>query len=1681
MANITGFGAQPLKPDFAFPKTVSSNADKQLTASLQAGNGPATVRALLDWGLAQTAISADNTNKVSERMARIQQQVSAPGTKAMIELARAGVIQSDSLRIAAINKWTPQLRETPLRDWRQVVKADERFTPTLYDFAVQLLRNSRSAQVDSIVNAATEWNEKRVYPCFYLQNLRTHNHNELLALYKRYAGSDVSAYVLARMAAASYDLKRREEVYSLCRQWVAMHPSSSLKNEVIKAERYLTRPSATIESQSIVAPGHTVKVQVKTVCLNACDVQVTMLKPAQKKILTIPLKFEGSGVFAADTTLYIPLSQYGTYEIVPVFAGQDIERGTQPTKTTVVTSFMLSSKSFGGKSDVMALDAINGALQSDVTFTHPRKNVTGGVRGNDQYTPDIYSYNYHEDSDTTWNRSANILTDRGIYHPGDTVRFMATVMEARKQQRRVAAGKQIEAILHNVNYEEKAKLTLTTDDYGRIKGEFPLPDEGLTGHYHIELKNTGSQFFLVSDYKAPTFEPEVNSTRIDSTTVELNGNAKAYSGFAIADARVTVALRRLPDWVWYRNYRNSGGSIVATDTVTTDAEGKFTTRLTIPAKGNFECVATITSAAGESHDAHCFIASHRYFISADIPAFVLAGSGPKFSVFDSKGDATDIKPDVLLKSGSETITPNPDWSNVPSGCYSLTAATADADTLRRSDVMVYRRDDKNPPAQLSLFVPVTKAQPGDELLVGTSYADSHILYTLWTPDSIIEQKWIAPASGNFKLPVDLPKGVESATLTLTTLRNYKSQTSNISITRPDRRTNLALKVESMRNRMTPGETETWTIKVTDNLGRPAQSALVLDVYSKALDALAPLSWQFNAPQLYGRSFGQQFVQSRTSYRRADKNIDQPQGLKADRARFNLYGRYWPNERVFYYADTERPMLRVSGSRAVNTMAMYDAAAPAPAVAELKMARMESSAKEDADAVEEAVSADAENEEAFGSTTDAGGTNANVATDSYRLPEVPVALWRPVITTGTDGETRIEFTAPNANTTWQVKALAYDRALLSGIFSAEIVTSKPVMVQPQLPRFMRAGDTIEFRSMVMNNSDTTRSVESFIEIFNPLTDEIIHKEAFTQVIDSARSAVIATTYTAPNESMVGVRVRATSGNFTDGEQTVIAILPAEVAVRTGRPFFLPSDSLSTEMEVPRGGVMTVTANAVWECVTALPGLQTSESKSALSLASSLFSSATARGLLRSHPAIGRAITAWQNEEGALVGRLDKNPDLKIALLSSTPWVGTAQTINERMARLDMLFNRKLIEQTINDDINNLSRLVKNGGFAWTSQCDEPSEWITMCVLRTVSQLRRMGYAPESRKLDNMVDAAVKYIDNEVAKDFAKHPKSTFMQYVWLRSQFPATRMPSGAQRAKNYTVQQIVANWRDYGINELPMAAIVLFENGYQSTSRLIIESLRQREAWRQTWLNPLMLEAFSRIEPDCAEVEIIRNYFIEQKQSTSWGDGLNTSNLIASILNSGADWLVPAENSLEVKVNGVKVKPDAISRLGEFRLDLPQGGKVEIDKGQFPAWGGVFSASTDSITSVKPFASEKLKITRTVSGEMKVGNKVTITLTIEAAQPIDFVLVTQPRCAAFEPVDQLPSTLFSWLGSIYREPCPTVTNWFINRLLKGKTEISETFYVTAEGRFILAPAEAQSQLAPEFQAHSSGMTVDVTE
>ncbi len=229
------------------------------------------------------------------------------------------------------------------------------------------------------------------------------------------------------------------------------------------------------------------------------------------------------------------------------------------------------------------------------------------------------------------------------------------------------------------------------------------------------------------------------------------------------------------------------------------------------------------------------------------------------------------------------------------------------------------------------------------------------------------------------------------------------------------------------------------------------------------------------------------------------------------------------------------------------------------------------------------------------------------------------------------------------------------------------------------------------------------------------------------------------------------------------------------------------------------------------------------------------------------------------------------------------------------------------------------------------------------------------------------------------------------------------------------------------------------------------------------------------------------------KQTLDWGAMQGTAEVVQALLASGSDWTRP-QKPATLWINGKAVElPNRVRLTDSFTVTLTKEqvmkGNIVIDKpGAAPAWGGVISQYVAPILDVRSQSVPQLSIEKNiygmedgkaVTGNLKAGDKVKVTLTITTDRDMDYIVITDNRSACLEPVGQLSGYTSSDGLWYYREVRDAVTNLFIPFVGKGTHVISYECYVDRAGEYTLGIAQAQSQYAPVITAHSAGVLLKV--
>lgn len=1604
-----------------------------------------------------------------------------------------------------------------------------------------------------------------------------------MAAYLESKDSPYAIELLLPLDERSMTAKEKTELYRLTGKFIADNPAYFNLNAVKNLHDMLGGKNVSLTMPRQAAKGVPVKVSVESrnvekLTLNLYDV-TKMVASSRDSYLKRPSRmpapvqsdeivFDSEVPFTATRDVEITLPSYGLYVLVASFDG---ERQSEKNYPLIACSDLSLGVFTGvGGAEAVVVDAMSGAPVDGVSLlfrpwsravadeTLPgttkngllalKKDRPGTVeprKGKDVYAPNCNYYNVSEAHRPKVLRG-EIFTALSLFRLGDKVDFSIVAYESENGHNAIAADRSLKAVLRDANYQAIDTVTLATDSWGRAESSFTLPSDALTGNFSITLidgdSTAASKTIKVSDYKLPTFSVEVTATNRPAKPgdpARISGVAQTFAGFPVEEATVRLQLSvRYGSWYW------SAVSPVFYETETrSDAKGAFVVEIpgevlaSSPApEGYFTASVVVTSADGETHETTAgFNMGKPMTISAGLPEVFTPGSDAKAAVDvrDFDGKSRDVQLKYAIKSintplyGGETtyvdvksgtMSPGefvPVLETLQSGEYTVQFTTADAtlaDPCVVDRVVVFRPSDGICPVSSLLWVPermVTADADGvAEITYGTAVEDARVFMIVSDNNGVIvETSWLTPEKSLDKVRVKLPSADMQLRVYLHVVSRMRSESLSVDVKPVSSLRAIQIETETFRDKVTPGSRETLKFKVSGVEGALPESAVVLDMSNKAIDVLSPNPLDFvpaaywgrglNADGLYFGMAGLSFSGIYNNYRLHNTGLAVPQ--------FDFYGQsFFPTLSVV----REHKMALGVNVRGSSPM-MRDVTTDA-----VNFAAAKQEAAEDMVLEESSMEADA-----GGATT--GNGAAGEDSSVYRPSEMPLAFFRPMLQTDVQGNLEVTYEVPDANTTWMLRALAYNRDLLSASDAVHIVASKPLMVSCNAPRFLRTGDRVRLQASVMNAADSAVVAATLCEIIDVATGEVLESKQQADTLGAMGRKVVAVDFEVP-AGVQGIiyRMKGTAGNFTDGEQSLIAVLPSDQDVVESQMFYIAPGQESFSMPVEAVGngraYLKFTENPAWEVVSALPGLRESQINSSLEAASAIFSAAVAEGLMHDYPEIARTLRKWRDNpsDSALVSQLEKNDELKSILLSSTPWVSDALSQTERMQRLVLLLDSRNTARAIDKGVADLAKTVtSDGGWSWTRQYPEVSQWCTGRILDMLGDLNRLGWLPANGKLEKMIDNALAYYDRAVAKDFAKYPKSDYTAYCYTRSKFPAVKQSTAAAKVTRATVQRIIGSWKQHSVAAKGVDAIVLNANGYNATARQILESLRQyatvtpeRGMWWQqlenTWFcsmnkvgcTAIILDAFSLTDPGNPAIDQIRQWLVLEKTNNDWGNAVITSQVVSSILTSGKKWTVNPSGTA-IRVGGHLIEPGREEHAtGAFTEQITglvrDNVELTIDRqGDYPSFGAVVTMRRLAMDDIKAVGCDELKVSKSLSvfnGKewvpatgFKIGDRVKVTLVVEADADMDYVVIQDHRAAALEPVDQLPGSIWSEGLFFYRENRDTQTNIFVNRLPRGTYLLDYELFATQGGTFASGAAEAQSQYNPAISAHSGGTIISV--
>lgn len=1377
------------------------------------------------------------------------------------------------------------------------------------------------------------------------------------------------------------------------------------------------------------------------------------------------------------------------------------------------------------------------------------KNVDGKVliyTSADKFAPakDIYlsRARYYEKKDDEV--KYQLFTDRAIYRPGQKVHASAVSYIVKKGLDASVPGKskELKFILRDANWKQMAEQKATTDEYGTASVNFELPKEGQTGQYSISVNGTATEYVRVEEYKRPTFEitfPKVNEKFTWGDTVVVKASAKTYAGVPVQGAKVEYQVTRRNQLWWWG--AGSAGQLVKTDSCVTREDGTFDVEIPLEASlsgkdeadmsdfmriarfFNFEVSAIVTDISGESHEGVMSLplGTKSTILTVNLPKRIEAdslktvtfayrnasgmpiASNLKYRIDGGEWKVAEANAPVAIKEYAASSASSAHvWK---SGVHQLEAICG-TDTLQQKFTLFSIKDTHPMEPTTEWYYQTAKTFPHDGkpvyVQVGSSENGAHIVYSIIAGNKLLEKGAWELGDSIVTLPFTYREEYASGVvINYSFVKNGECYARRISIARPLPEKKLNITWKTFRDRLTPGQKEKWTLHVTTPDGKPAKAQLMSVLYDKSLDQLAEHTWEMSLgfsqwlPDCYWKSnlkyykMGLAGTYPTKYYDEKELDVDKFDGKyfsfyaymqamqlsKLERSYGGTVEAVRMEKHSMVKDELVRDEAKVMRSRG-NQMARVGAAAP--------------SANKVFDAVEEMP------QFAGGSGSDAGQYLDKV---QVRENLNETAFFYPALESDNQGNVAINFTLPESVTTWKFMGLAHDKEMRNGCLVDEAVAQKTVMVQPNLPRFLREGDKSCIVVKLFNTSDKKVNGNARMQILDAETQKVVWQKTQGYRIDAEGSATVSFDVQGLKEGVYINKVVAAGNGYSDGEQhyllvlgnreLVVNTLPITLHQQGEQSFDLSRLFLNKEGKQAKGAenakvTVEYTNNPSWLMVKALPSISNPDEEDAISLMSAIYAN---------------TITTHVQKHLSLEKQTEQN-------LSQENH--SQQNLSQETIRLQ-------------NQVEKLKKLQNaDGSFSWWKGM-KGSRYMTTSVAEMMVRLNAVAGVQKSTA--KMLTSAINYLSWQTAQEVRemrkqeekKHkvsPSEQALHYLYILS-MDGRKMKQNQEADKTYLLEKMSKMTGDFTIYGKARAAVVLAKNcqqnaDYREKAGEYLQSVNEYAVYREelgryydtrkalySWRNykiptqVSVIEAMQMLKPnDKQTIEELQRWLLMSKRTQSWDTPVNTVDAVYAFMKGNeSNWNRKAENAV-LKLDGKLLPmPQDSTTLGYVKTE--KAGKASTlsinKKSDYTSWGAVYAEFKQPLSEIAS-AESGIKVRRVIvpaesqgrgKAQAKVGEKVKVTLIITADRDYDFVKIVDKRAACLEPVNQLSG--YQWGMECYVSPKDNTTNFYFDRLSKGKHFVEMEYYVDRKGDYQSGSCTAECTYSPEFGGRTEAYKMTV--
>lgn len=1381
--------------------------------------------------------------------------------------------------------------------------------------------------------------------------------------------------------------------------------------------------------------------------------------------------------------------------------------------------------------------------------------------GADQYTPASWLYvnrnRYYENKTDKWN--VNMFTDRSIYRPGQTVHATAVCFVRKKGFDAEACdgdGKELKMVLRNANNKVVEEKSVTLDKYGTASADFQLPQDGLTGMYSLEtsIGVWNRKYIKVEEYKRPTFQvtfEKLTRSYAWGDTVVVKGIAKTYAGVPVQGAAVTYTVQRNSAWWWWRS-KNSSEDITAGDTKTA-ADGSF--EVSVPfvpvvddnegsgyyarRRANFydfDIKATVTDLGGESHEGSTSlpIGTRPTAFSVDLPENIMRDSMKTVTFSYRNSAGTDLAGKVSYRIGQDAWrqtdanvpvsmkTMRKEW---PSGRYLLEAVCGE-DTLRQSFV-VYTMHDTRPATDTRHWYAQSAAEfPADGrpvyVQVGSSDKAVHVVYSIVAGDSLLEKGvWNISDSIVTRNFVYRPEYASGVVLNYAFVKEGTLYKGKIEVKRPLPDKTLKTAWKTFRNRLHPGQKEEWTLSVTTPDGKPAKAQLLSVLYDKSLDQIKNNRWCLSLglfqylPNSYwtGNLSGRTFSVGGAAQVKYEDVTD---------CTFDSFV-----DEYFKITKSYRMDAMPLASVAMKNTKVFAAASN----------RMAVGYEGDGEAVSIKGYGSAQSEEENNRQS-----REDAALDSIPVREnlVETAFYYPALETDSKGCVSLKFTLPESVTTWKFMGLAHDMQMRHTIVEDEVVARKTVMVQPNLPRFLREGDKAVVLVKVFNTTEQKQNGKARMQFIDPETEKVVWQGEQRYAVDANGTAVLSFAVEGLEEGLYINKVVATAGNSSDGEQSYVPVLSNRELVcntlpltldgkgnrtfdlsplyvdKEGKSLLGEQTSRNDAVQALRDARITVefTENPSWMMIQALPSLSNMRQENAVSLMAAVYSNTIARHIMHQSPIIKQVMELWRRENTSdgkkgesLSSCLEKNQELKSLVLSETPWVLDADRESEQRQQLVNYFDETQCASRLSAQIAKLKSLQNaDGSFSWWKGM-EGSRYMTTSVAKMLVRLNTMlGKQSETA---GMLRSALSFLHrkateevDEIKKEKVRtRPSEEAIDYLYILA-LDGTPRTAAVKNTADYLLGRMAERTGEFTIYGKALAAVVLGKNGYTAKASEYLKSISEYTVYKPemgryfdtrnayySWCDyriPTQVAAIEAMQLLAAgdttarrEVTEMKRWLLQSKRTQAWDTPLNTVDAVFAFMKDNVQVLEKTTENASLSLDGKALTlSKATAGLGYVKVAKDGTARsLTINKQSTQtSWAAVYAQYTMPASEVAS-AESGIRVVRKVENMEALGVGDKVKVTLVITADRDYDFV--------QVVDKRAACLepvnqlsgYQWGMGCYVAPADHATKYYFGRLSKGRHVVETAYYVDRKGNYLSGTCSAQCAYSPEFGGRAEAYSI----